>query len=125
MENQIITGVGCFAGPEKLSRIFIRMVQTYTLGKLDGIEWINGRESDETEGTRLLKALIAGKAARLDTVMPDAGVRRENKKIIGFFLSLKDQVLELSIFAKSGDCRRERHSAVLDEFAKVRQKRLN
>lgn len=125
MENQTITGVGCFAGPEKLSRIFIRMVQTYTLGKLDGIEWINGCEPDETEGTRLLKALIAGKAARLDTAMPDAVDRRENKKIIGFFLSLKDQVLELSIFAKSGDCRREVHSAVLDEFTKVRQKRLN
>jgi hypothetical protein len=125
MENHIITGVGCFAGPKKLSRIFMRMVQTYTLGKLDGIEWINGHESDETEGTRLLKALIAGKAARLDTAVPDAVDRYENKKITGFFLTLKDQGLELSIFAKNGDCRRERHSAVLDEFTKVRQKRLN
>jgi len=125
MENHILTGVGCFAGPEKLSRIFIKMVQTYTLGKLDGIEWTNGCKSDATEGTRLLKALIAGKAARLDEAMSDAGDRHENKKITGFFLSLKDQVLELSIFAKSGDCRRERHSAVLDEVAKIRQKRLN
>jgi hypothetical protein len=125
MDNQIITGVGCFAGPEKLSRIFIRMVQAYTLGKLDGSEWINGRESDETEGIRLLKALIAGQAARLETALPDAVDERENKKITGFFLSLKDQVLELSIFAKSGDCRRERHSAVLDKFTTARQKRLN
>jgi len=125
MENHIITGVGCFAGPEKLSRIFMRMVQTYTLGKLDGIKWINGHESDETEGTRLLKALIAGKAARLDTAIPDAVDGYENKIITGFFLTLKDQGLELSIFAESGDCRRERHSAVLDEVTKVRQKRLN
>ena len=125
MENHTITGVGCFAGPEKLSRIFMRMVQTYTLGKLDGIEWTIGRESDETEGTRLLKALIAGKAAWLDTAIPEAADRYENKKITGFFLILKDQGLELSIFAKNGDCRRERHSAVLDEFTKVRQKRLN
>ena len=125
MDNQIITGVGCFAGPEKLSRIFIRMVQAYTLGKLDGSEWINGRESDETEGIRLLKALIAGKAARLETALPDAVDERKNKKITGFFLSLKDQVLELSIFAKSGDCRRERNSAVLDKFTTARQKRLN
>ena len=125
MENHIITGVGCFAGPEKLSRIFMRMVQTYTLGELDGSEWINGCESDETEGTRLLKALIAGKAARLDPVVPDAVDKYENKKITGFFLTLKDQGLELSIFAKNGDCRRERHSAVLDEFTKMRQKRLN
>jgi len=125
MENHTITGVGCFAGPEKLSHIFMRMVQTYTLGKLDGIEWINGRDSDETEGTRLLKALIAGKAARLEPAIPEAGDRYENKKITGFFLALKDQGLELSIFAKNGDCRRERHSAVLNEFTQMRQRRLN
>ena len=125
MENQIITGVGCFAGPEKLSRIFLRMVQTYTLGKMDGIEWANGCESDETEGTELLKALMAGKAAWPNSAIPDAVDRLENKKITGFFLTLKDHGLELSIFAQNGDCRRERHSAVLDGFTKVRQKRLN
>ena len=125
MENQVITGVGCFAGPEKLSRIFLRMVQTYTLGKLDGIQWANGCKSDETEGTRLLKALIAGKAAWQNSAIPDAVDRLENKKITGFFLTLKDHGLELSIFAKNGDCQRERHSAVLDGFTKVRQKRLN
>ncbi len=125
MENQIITGIGCFAGPEKLSRIFLRMVQTYTLGQLEGIELINGCESGETEGTKLLKALIAGKAARQDSSIPDAADRLENKKITGFFLTLKDHSLELSIFAKNGDCRRERHSTVLDGCTKVRQKRLN
>jgi len=125
MENHIITGVGCFAGPEKLSRVFMRMVQTYTLGKLDGIEWNKGCEPDETDGAGLLRALIAGKADRLDTAIPEAVEGHENKKITGFFLTLKDQGLELSIFAENGDCRRERHSAVLDKFTKVRQKRLN
>ena len=125
MENQIITGIGCFAGPQKLSRIFMRMVQTYALGKLDGIEWVKGCESDGTEGTQLLKALIAGKAVRQDLAPPDAVDRLENKKITGFFLTLKDQSLKLSIFAKNGDCRQERHSAVLDGFTNVRQKQLN
>lgn len=125
MENHIITGVGCFAEPEKLSRIFMRVVQTYTLGKLDGIEWIISRESDESEGTRLVKALVAGETARLDTTIPDGGGRYKDKTITGFFLTLRGQNLELSIFAKNGDCRRERHSAVLDEFTKIRQKRLN
>ena len=125
MENQIITGVGCFAGPEKLSRIFLRMVQTYTLGKLDGIKWANGCESNATESTRLLKALISGDAAWKDSAAPDAVDRLENKKITGFFLTLKDQRLKLSIFAKSGDSQRERHSAILNEFTQMRQRRLN
>ena len=127
MKNQTITGVGCFAGPEKLSRIFLRMVQTYTLGTLDGIEWINGCESDESEGTRLLKALVAGngKAAWQNSANPGAADRLENKKITGFFLTLKGQRLKLSIFAKKGDSQRERHSAILNEFTQMRQKRLH
>ena len=125
MENQIITGIGCFAEPEKLSRIFLRMVQTYTLGKLDGTEWVNDCKSDETEGGRLLKALIAGNSAGHNAVIPGVDDRCPNKKITGFFLTLKDQRLKLSILAKKGDRQREWHSANLNEFTQMRHKRLN
>jgi len=125
MKNQTITGVGCFAGPEKLSRIFLRMVQTYTLGKLDGAKWSNGCESSATESTRLLKALIDGNPAWQESAASEAADRLDNKKITGFFLTMKDQRLKLSIFAKRGDSQRERHSAILNEFTQMRQKRLN
>ena len=116
MENQTITGVGCFAEPQKLSRIFLRMVQTYTLGKLEGIDWINNCGSDETEGPRLLKALIAGKAAGQNAMIPGADDGWPKKRITGFFLTLKDQRLKLSILAKIGDRQLEWHSAILNEF---------
>ena len=125
MENQIITGIGCFAGLEKLSRIFLKMLHTYTLGQLEGIELDNGCESGATEGTQLLKALIAGKTAGQDSSFPDGADRLKKKKITGFYLTLQDHSLKLSIFAKNGNCRRERHSAVLDGFTQVRRKRLN
>ncbi|MCP4623415.1 MAG: hypothetical protein GY850_07750 [bacterium] len=125
MENQIITGIGCFAEPAKLSRIFLRMVQTYTLGKLGDIDWVNDCKSDETEGRRLLKALIAGTATGHNLVTPGADDRCPNKKITGFFLTLKDQRLKLSILAKKGDRQQEWHSAILNEFTKIRHKRLN
>jgi hypothetical protein len=121
----MITGIGCFAGPEKLSRIFLKMVQTYTLGPIDGIEWANDGESGATEVTQLLKTLMTGKAARQNPSLPAAADGLENKKITGFFLALKDHSLELSIFAKNGNRQRERHTAVLDGFSGVRQKRLN
>ena len=124
MDNQTITGIGCFAGPKKLSRIFLRMVQTYTLGRLDGIDWIKGCNSGDAEGPELLKALIAGKAARPESSLPDAADSLE-KKITGFFMTLKNHRLELSIFARNRNCRPEIHSAVLDEFTRIRQKRLN
>jgi hypothetical protein len=125
MENQIMTGIGCFAEPDKLSRIFLRMVQTYTLGELDGIDWVKDCKADETESGRLLKALIAGKAAGHHAVIPGADDRCPNKKITGFFLTLKDQRLKLSILAKKGDRQQEWHSAILNEFTKMRHKRLH
>ncbi len=126
MGHQAITGIGCFAGLEKLNRVFLRMAQTYALGNLDGFEWSDCSESGETEGTKLLKTLISGKAVWQNTSIPDAGDSViENKKITGFFLTLKDHSLELLIFAKDGNCRQERHSAVLDALAKMRRRRLN
>jgi len=125
MKNQTLIGVGCFAEPQRLSRIFLRMVQTYTLGKLDGIDWVKSCVSDETEGTRLLKALISGKAAGHETEIPNADDRWTNTKIAGFFLTLKDQRRKLSILAKKSDRQREWHSAILNEFTQMRHKRLN
>ena len=125
MKNQFVTGIGCFASPQKLSRVFLKMVQNYTLGQLGRTELADGCESGATEGAELLKALIAGKATCRYSSDPDAADKLENKKITGFFLTLKDQNLKLSIFTKIGDCRKARHSAVLDRFTKVRRKRLN
>jgi hypothetical protein len=125
MKNQFVTGIGCFASPQKLSRIFLKMVQNYTLGQLGRTELADGCESGATEGAELLKALIAGKATCQYSSEPDAADKLENKKITGFFLTLKDQNLKLSIFTKIGDCRKERHSAVLDRITRVRCKRLN
>ena len=125
MKNQMITGIGCFARPEKLGRIFLKMVHYYTLGQMGEIELANYCETGETEGAKLLKALMAGKSIYQVSSDPDAASGLENKKITGFFLTLKDQSLKLSIFTKMGGCRPERHSAVLDRFTGLRQKRLN
>ncbi len=125
MNNRTVTGVGCFAGPEKLSRIFLKMVQNYALGEFKGIESANDSETGRTEGVRLLKALIAGKPASHESLDADPGKFPQHKKITGFFLTLKDQKLILSIFAEAGDNRQERYSTVLDALTNMRRKRLN
>jgi hypothetical protein len=125
MNNLTVTGVGCFAGPEKLSRIFLKMVQSYTLGSFNGIESAQDSVTGETESVQLLKALIAGKPDSHGLLDADPGKLPETKKITGFFMTLKDQKLKLSIFAEAEGKRRERHSAVLDALTNMRLKRLN
>ena len=124
MKNQTLNGIGCFAKPERLSRIFLRLVQSYALGQLEGIKLVDRFKSVEKEGAGLLKALITGKAAWQESSQLSTRAGVENKIITGFYLSLKGHCLELSIFSKN-DSRLERHSALLEEFTRLRQKRLN
>ena len=125
MENCIITGIGCFAGPEKLSRILLRMLKTYSLGGLDGFEWSHNSDCEDIEGSKLIKSLIAGNADSRESSVPGTLERFENKKITGFFLTLKDQRLKLSIFARKGKNQQERYSAILEGFTRMRQNRMN
>ena len=125
MGNQTITGIGCFAGPEKLSRIFLRMVQSYALGGLEDCRWIDGRNFSGKETAKLIKALVHGYSARQDLQMPEAACRNDHITITGFFMFQKDRRLELSIFARKRNSRQKIHSAVLTEITRIRQKRLN
>jgi len=147
MINKKVTGIGCYAKPATLSRVFKKMVRNYTLGQFESTNLINGHDEVRgTEGTVLLKALIAGKAGYFPapaegTVLlkaliagktgyfplPDSESCRvtEIRKITGFFLTLRNQRLNVSIFARGNRNIRERYTANLDAFTELRQKRLN
>ena len=126
MMNKKVTGIGCFAKPATLSRVFKKMVRNYTLGQFESINMVNGYdELRGSDGTVLLRALIAGKAGYFPSPDSESCSVAENRKITGFFLTLRNQRLNLSIFAR-GDCNiRERYTASLDAFTELRQKRLN
>jgi len=125
MKNQMITGIGCFAKPEKLSRIFLKMIRNYALGQIEGIDPADRKQWGETESTRLMEALIVGKNPQSHSSDSDSTQTPEYQKITGFFLALKDQKLNLSIFAKKWSGRQERYSAVLDVLTQMRRSRLN
>ena len=126
MMNKKVTGVGCFAKPATLSRVFKKMVQNYTLGKFESISPVKGHQNlNGNDNTLLLKALIAGKTGYFPSPDLDSGDVGPDRKITGFFLTLRDQRLNLSIFAKGARNNRERYTASLDGFTELRQKRLN
>ena len=125
MQHNMITGIGCFGKPATLSRVFRKMVRDFALGQVEGIGPANGHEWGGAETGRLIAALMAGEKVKphpSDSSCPDAA---EDREITGFFLTLKDRKLSLSIFAKTGGSRKQRYSAVLDGITKLRYSRLN
>ena len=126
MINKKVTGIGCFAKPATLSRVFKKMVRNYTLGKFENTSPRNGHDRLRgTDNTLLLQALITGKTGYFPSTDSESYGAVRNKKITGFFLTLKNQQLNLSIFAKGNRNHRARYTATLAGYTALRKKRLN
>jgi hypothetical protein len=54
MKNQNVTGIGCFAKPERLGRIFNKLVQNYTLRPIKGNQLFDGHLPKVSDGDELL-----------------------------------------------------------------------
>jgi len=125
MKNQTVTGIGCFAKLEKLSRIFNKLVQNYTLGQFACHELFRKDMSTGIEGADLLQALMAGLTGGSRSGGYETISFQKHKKITGFYLSLNDQKLILSIFARGNSSKQKIYTASLDGLTKLREKRLN
>ena len=125
MENQMFTGIGCFAKPDRLGRIFSKLVQNYTLGPFKENQLFDGPKSKESEGADLLQTLMAGLTGSSNSGGYETLSFKRPPKITGFYLSLNNQKLILSIFARGNSTRQEVYTTNLDELTKIRKKRLN
>ena len=125
MENKNVIGIGCYAKPEKLSRIFKKLVQGYTLGPFERSQLLDEPISEKIEGIDLVQALMAGQRTDLCSGDSEGYSFNEFTKITGFYLTMNDQGLNLSIFARSDGRRPEIITTRLDGLAKLRQKRLH
>jgi hypothetical protein len=125
MEKQNVIGSGCYAKPERLSRIFKKLVRAYTLGPFKGSQLFDGFASKEIQGADLLQKLIAGEKSDIGSRGCGGYNYKAFYKITGFYLMLNDQGLNLSIFARSNSRRPEIVTTRLDGLTKLRQKRLH
>lgn len=119
MNTSKLMGVGCFAKPDKLSRVFKRAVESYALGEVADF---NGHNDG---GGSLLDTIIAAMPSGRRVLKSGRFSNTSDKRITGFFLDFKDQGLNLSIFLKGESPHRERFTARLEGLTHLRNKRLN
>ncbi|MDJ0815209.1 MAG: hypothetical protein QNJ58_03360 [Desulfobacterales bacterium] len=125
MENHIVTGIGCFAQPRKLSQVFLRVVEAYTLGHIRATDLVEGCNGLGSGSKKLIRRLIDGGPSGRRAVTGEIGDFKEYRRITGFYLAFKGNSLTLSIFARNRDRQQEIHSARLEKLTRFRQKRLN
>jgi hypothetical protein len=125
MKNENFTGIGCYAKPERLSRIFNKLVQAYTLGPFRGNQLFDGPKLIQLKDAALLHALMAGQTGDTCSGSAENPGFKVSRKITGFYLALNDQKLDLSIFARTNNSRAEIITTSLDGLTKLRQRRLH
>ena len=126
MINRKVTGIGCYAKPAKLSRVFKKMVQNYTLGQFESVNPANSQDmAGGVDGTIMLKALISGNGGYFPAPDSESYGVAENRKSTGFFLTFRNQGLIVSIFARGDRNIQQTYRTCLDGFTELRQKRLN
>lgn len=125
MDNQTVIGIGCFAKPERLSRIFKKLVQDYAMVSAEGDQLFDQYIPPGGGGADLLRALLA----RPTKGRPSGGYETirfpKSQNITGFYLSFFGQKLNLMIFTRGNSSRQEIYTATLDELTKLRHERLN
>ena len=125
MTQPTFTGIGCYAKPERLGRIFKKLMQDYALGPIKGNQLFDGLLSDEIKGVDLLQELIADQRPDICSGDCDDTNSKAFSKITGFYVTLNDQGLNLSIFTRSKSCQPEIITTRLEGLTKLRQKRLH
>ena len=100
-------------------------MQDYALGPIKGNQLFDGPFSEEIKGVDLLQALIADQRPDISSGDCDGPSSKASSNITGFYVTLNDQGLNLSIFARSNRCRPEIITKNLDGLTKLRRKRLH
>jgi hypothetical protein len=126
MINRKVTGIGCYAKPAKLSRVFKKIMRNYTLGQFVSINPANSQDmAGGVDGTLMLKALISGNGGYFPAPGSESYGVAENRKITGFFLTFRNQDLNVSIFSRGDRNIQQTYTTCLDGVTELRQKRLN
>ena len=121
--NGKVVGLDTFGKPESYSKIFKKLVESYAL---DAVDWFDPAKEVKTLRSEVTKFIKASRSTQVET-RPSVGLgkdcRLESKKVAGFALTLDDQILHMSIFAKENGPNNVKQSARMERYSRRRQER--
>ena len=119
MPNMV--GMGCFAKTDTLRRVFGQALEHYILGKYEDICSQSDLVFNEENLTCFFRSVISRGAGTPNQANPVPGFA----KITGFFLGLKNRSLYLIVFFRGDGQEQTTCTARLEQFTRLREKRLH
>jgi hypothetical protein len=124
MINGHVAGMDAFGRSETFTKVFKKLLESYALDAIDWYEEGKEYKALKSEVTKFRKAADAADAEGQPGVGLGSDFRIESKKVTGFALSVNDQVLHLSVFARGNRNSRDRDGSRMGRFTQRRRNRL-
>jgi hypothetical protein len=121
--NGKVVGLDSFGKPETFACIFKKLVESYVIDAIDWLEEENPGKVVKPDVTKYLQAAAAARVEGRPSVGLGTDLRLESNEITGFALAHEEQILHLSIFAKSNGHREEPNSSRMQRFSSRRRYR--
>jgi hypothetical protein len=122
MINGKVVGLDTFGKTESFSKIFKKLVQSYTL---DAIDWFDPKKQHRalrSDVTKFMKASRSASAEKHKGVGMGTDYRLESEMITGFALAMDEQILHLSVFARKNAQMGKGANSRMGSFAQRRRR---
>jgi hypothetical protein len=124
MINDKVVGMDGFGNSDSFSKVFKKLVKSYAL---DAIDWFDPEKEYQGlkgEVTKFMKASRAARVESHESVGLGMDYRMESRKITGFSLVFDNQILHLSVFARTDGQSRNMHTSRMERYTQRRRNRV-
>jgi len=119
-----VVGLDSFGKPESFSKAFKKLVESYALDAIDWFDPEKEHKALKNEVTKFMKTSQTAHVESRESIGLGRDLRIESRKITGFALSLDDQILHLSIFARENGRTKGKYSSRMERYTQRRQNRM-
>ena len=124
MINGQVAGMDAFGRPDTFSKVFKKLLESYALDAIDWYDPDNEEKAYRSEVTKFRKAADAASSEDRPGVGLGTDFRLESRKVTGFALALNDQILHVSIFARTNGNKKSRYESRMESFTQRRRNRV-
>lgn len=126
MINDHVAGMDCFGKPETFSKVFKKLVESYALDAIDSLreDGENKLEFYKSDAAKFLEAEAGCRVEAHQSVGLGIDCRLDTDQSSGFALAQADQVLHMSLFAKSAETNAESPGSRMIRFSHRRRRQF-
>ena len=119
-----VAGLDSFGKPGSFSKVFKKLIESYALDAIDWFDPDKEHKALKSEVTKFMKSSQTAHVESRESIGLGRDLRIESRKITGFALSLDDQILHLSIFARENGRDRQESASRIQRFSRRRRNRV-